>query len=250
MPVMTWSGLPEPVDPRIGASLIEAAGRETFGDVLLDAAQRYDFVEEVFAYRIGTDGKPVVVGSSSGLDRSDERAELFARRFYRDDPARSIWEETPVGQVFARRVHATQILLHDYRAICFDQPAFADKLCFGWRGKDESLFLSMYRRGAAEWEGAARLAALASVALSAIAQKPQQGSASLADRLEQRLARSYPDLRGRELQVCARTMAGQNADEIAEELGIGRATVLTYRQRAYQRYGFSGSSDFLPAILD
>lgn len=247
---MAWSGLPEPVDPNVGAALIEAAGRETFGDVLLAAAQRYDFVEEVFAYRLGADGKPRVVASSSGLDRSDERAEIFARRFYRDDPARGIWAETPVGAVFARRVHASQILLHDYRAICFDKPAFADKLCFGWRGSEESLFLSMYRRGAAEWQGAARLAALASVALSAIAQKPHQPEASLADRLERRLARVHPDLRGRELQVCARTLAGCNADEIAAELGIGRATVLTYRQRAYQRYGFSGVSEFLPAIID
>ena len=131
---MAWSGLPEPVDPNGGAALIEAAGREVFGDVLLQAAQRYDFVEEVFAYRLGADGKPQVVASSSGLDRSDERAEIFARRFYRDDPARSIWAETLVGAVFARRVHASQILLHDYRAICFDKPAFADKLCFGWRG--------------------------------------------------------------------------------------------------------------------
>lgn len=247
---MAWSGLPEPVDPNVGAALIEAAGRETFGDVLLAAAQRYDFVEEVFAYRLGSDGKPQVVASSSGLDRSDERAEIFARRFYRDDPARGIWEETPVGAVFARRVHASQILLHDYRAICFEKPAFADKLCFGWRGREESLFLSMYRRGQAEWQGAARLAALASVALSAIARKPHQPELGLADRLEQRLARAYPDLRGRELEVCARTLAGRNADEIAAELGIGRATVLTYRQRAYQRYGFSGVSAFLPAIID
>ncbi|MES2495519.1 MAG: helix-turn-helix transcriptional regulator [Pseudomonadota bacterium] len=247
---MAWSGLPEPVDPKIGAALIEAAGRDAFGDVLLDAAQRYDFVEEVFAYRIGSDGKPVIVASSSGIARSDERAELFTRRFYRDDPARSIWAETPVGAVFARRVHASQIMLHDYRAICFEKPAFADKLCFGWRGQDESLFLSMYRRGSAEWAGAARLAALASVALSAIAQKPYQPLGSLAQRLEQRLARSFPDLRGRELQVCARTLAGQSADDIAVELGIGRPTVLTYRQRAYQRYGFSGVSEFLPAILD
>jgi len=247
---MAWSGLPEPVDPRIGSALIEAAGRESFGDVLLDAAQRYDVVEEVFAYRIGVDGKPAIIASSSGLDRSDERAEIFTRRFYRDDPARRIWADTPEGAVFARRVHASQIVLRDYRAICFDKPSFADKLCFGWRGRDESLFLSMYRRGAAEWQGAARLAALASVALSAIAQKQPRPSESLAERLERRLARACPDLRGRELQVCARTLAGQSADAIAIDLGIGRATVLTYRQRAYQRYGFSGISEFLPAILD
>lgn len=248
---MTWNGLPEPVDPKVGAALIEAAGRDAFGDVLLEAAQRYDVVEEVFAYRIGVDGRPVVVASRSGLDRSEERAEIFARRFYRDDPARRIWAETPVGAVFARRVHASQILLHDYRAICFDKPAFADKLCFGWRGGEESLFLSMYRRGAAEWQGAARLAALASVALSAIAQKPLAPvDGGLAERLERRLARAYPALRGRELEVCARTLAGGHADAIAAELGIARATVLTYRQRAYQRYGFSGVSEFLPGIID
>jgi DNA-binding CsgD family transcriptional regulator len=39
----------------------------------------------------------------------------------------------------------------------------------------------------------------------------------------------------RERQVCARAAMGKSVAVTALELGIGEASVLTYRQRAYQR---------------
>jgi len=42
---------------------------------------------------------------------------------------------------------------------------------------------------------------------------------------------------------------GRTAREIGEELGIGIGTVLTYRQRAYQKLGMSRASNLLSAIM-
>jgi DNA-binding CsgD family transcriptional regulator len=244
--------LAEPLDPELGAALMDAVGTSGFGPHLLHAAQQCDFVEEVFAYRISEGGEPDILASSSGLERAEERADYYARRFYRHDPARSLWMKTSVGSVFAGRIGAEQIPLYDYRAICFERPHFVDKLSFGWRGRDQSLFFSLYRSREGDDCALARLSGLASVALAAMARAPVpiEAQSDPVERLSQRLLRSFPQLSARELEVCARTLTGHRAERIAADLGISRASVLTYRQRAYQRYGFSSASDFLPAVLD
>lgn len=43
----------------------------------------------------------------------------------------------------------------------------------------------------------------------------------------------------RERQVCLGMLAGKKAEIIAEEIGIGPSSVVTYRQRAYQKLGIS-----------
>jgi DNA-binding CsgD family transcriptional regulator len=54
-------------------------------------------------------------------------------------------------------------------------------------------------------------------------------------KLEQRFANRYPKLPSRERQVCARAAIGMTVEATALDLGIGKTSVLTYRQRAYQR---------------
>ena len=43
----------------------------------------------------------------------------------------------------------------------------------------------------------------------------------------------------RERQVCIGMLAGKKAEMIADEIGIGPSSVVTYRQRAYQKLGIS-----------
>ena len=65
-----------------------------------------------------------------------------------------------------------------------------------------------------------------------------------------RLVRTFPLLTEREREITARSILGESAAEIGAALAIKPATVHTYRLRAYARYGFSRSSDFLTALLD
>ncbi len=241
---------PALLDPDIGAALVEAVGTPVFGTLMLDAAQRVAGVDEIFAYHVRDGERPIALSSISERGDHDRRARHYAERFYHHDPVVHARQRTLAGRGFVACVRAAEIGLRDYRSICFEQPRFADKLCFGWRGARRAIVLSFYRRQ--DSEGTAALAALANVGLTALA---RQGATSdpderLIERLETRIARAFPALTLRERQVAARTVAGWTAERTADALDIRPSSVLTYRQRAYQRLGFSGAADFLPFILD
>jgi DNA-binding CsgD family transcriptional regulator len=237
------------LDPDIGAALVEAVGTPVFGARMLDAAQSVAGVDEIFAYHVRDGERPIALSSISERGDHDRRARHYAERFYHHDPVVHARQRTAAGRGFVACVRAAEIGLRDYRAICFEQPRFADKLCFGWRGAGRAIVLSFYRRR--DSEGTAALAALANVGLTALARQAVPTSEfSLVERLETRIARAFPVLTLRERQVAARTVAGWTAERTADALDIRPSSVLTYRQRAYQRLGFSGAADFLPAILD
>lgn len=239
------------LDPDIGAALVDAMGTPAFGALMLDAAQRVAGVDEIFAYHVRDGERPVALSSISERGDHDRRARHYAERFYHHDPVVHARRQTAAGRGFVACVRAADISLRDYRAICFEQPRFADKLCFGWRGAGRAIVLSFYRRQ--DSEGTAALAALANVGLTALARQniaAPDPEARLVERLEARIARAFPVLTHRERQVAARTVAGWTAERTADALDIRPSSVLTYRQRAYQRLGFSCAADFLPAILD
>ena len=242
----------EPLDPELGAALVDAASSVSFAPLLLAAAQRFEPVEEIFAYSVTGSCAPERLLSSSSLGDPGERAALYARSFHRDDPAARTWRTIGSGHGFVQRVEPAEIKPPDYRAMCFEHPAFVDKTCFGWRGEERSFVLSFYRRTGGHEDPVRRLSALAGVALTALVRRAQleEGRGRLEERLERRLARSFPQLSFRERQVCAFTIAGWTASEIADRLNIRSATVLTYRQRAYQRLSCSQASQLLTELLD
>ena len=256
---MPAAPLPTPlVDPRLGQSLIEAASAGNtaqFAAALLGAARRYDAIDEVFAYEVDGAGAVRILlatGESRGLEA---RTDAYAQRFHSLDPllrARAV-QERPGG--FTRRVRAADIPRGDYRELCFDEPGFVDKLSFGWRASDSVMVLSFYRGLRAQGCHAEELGALGQLAMSALgvyareASQPAPVAANAQQVLLQRLARSYPQLTERERQIVALTLLGESAAEIGLALSIKPATVLTYRQRAYERYRFGRASDCLAGLL-
>lgn len=241
-------------DAEVGSTLIAAACSPGFGEAVLTAAQRIGSVDEVYAYCMENGGAPETLLSSSILGDSDIRAQHHAHRFFRHDPLSQSLAHTAVGSGFAHIVRAVDIGPYDYRAICFDAPQFAEKLCFGWRGQTRTLVLNFYRRAKATKSQATPVlsdfSGLADVALSILAHSHKSADRlPLVERVERHLANTYPMLSPRERQVCARTLAGWTASRIAQSLSIRHGTVLTYRQRAYQRLGYSGVSDFLDMMV-
>lgn len=245
---MTSVGL---IDPDRAAVLLDARDLPVFSERLLDAAYSAGGVEELYAYRAGARA-PETLASSSDLDDVAERAAAYARRFHRSDPAVTALKAARPGSGFLCRIPADRIELAAYRDLCFDRPRFSEKLCFGWRFADHSLVVTFYHRGVSGAEiDMAQLGALAQLAitgLTRLTRRPKE-TPSLVAELETRLAESHPVLSRRERETCARTLAGRTAIEIAAELGLGHGTVLTYRQRAYQKLGLSKSSDLLAAIM-
>ena len=275
------------VDPRIGQALIEAASTDQFAGTLLGAARRFDAIDEVFAYQVDAVGGVRILLATGDRRGLDARTDAYAQRFHVQDPLLQQRHMAARPGGFTRRVRASDLPDGDYRALCFDEPGFVDKLSFGWRGTDSVLVLSFYRGLNAHGRGNEELAALGQLAMStlgvhagaelaqaagtsvekggekgkaagilegaasaqSVAVQSNAVAANAQQVLLQRLARSYPQLTERERQIVALTLLGDSSAEIGQALSIKPATVLTYRQRAYERYRFGSASDFLAGLL-
>lgn len=238
------------IDPDMAADLLETRDAARFSERLLEVAHSAAGVEELFAYRVDDGAMPRALASSSGLADVDERTRMYARRFHRSDPAVAARLRALPGSGFHARVPAAAIELGAYRKLCFERPRFVEKICFGWRKPDHSLVLTFYQRHDGAEPDLFQLGALAQVAITGLtrmAAKPD--TPPLVSEVERRLAGAYPVLTAREREVSARTLAGMTARDIAAELGLGVGTVLTYRQRTYQKLGVSKASELLASVM-
>ena len=254
------SSQPALVSPSLGQALIEAAATPHFASVLLGTARQFDCIDEVFAYQIDTTLGDVQTLLASGERKGiAERTGEYARRFHAKDPLLAGAQQgKALG--FSRRVRAADIPKGEYRELCFEQPGFLDKVSFGWQEPGKLMVLSFYRGLQAQGESASQLWSLGQLAMAALnlhaqssaVQTCSQTPAALPDACQvllQRLRRSFPQLTERERTIVALTLLGDSSAEIAAALAIKPATVLTYRQRAYERYRFNRASDFLAGLL-
>lgn len=240
-----------PFNPEAGARLVEAVGTPEFGPALLGIAQSISMVDELFGYLVEDEDEPRVIVSSGALPGLETRVAEYVHRFYRHDPAVREVRQIPIGDTFVQRIGLSSIMQHDYRRLCFDDPGFAEKLSFGWRGAGYLLVLSFYRGEASDETALQRLTSLANMTLAVMVRHHAPiKRENIVLVCERRIRRSFPQLSQRETQVCARTIAGHTASAIARELATTSGTVLTYRRRAYQKLGFNQASDFLPALIN
>ncbi|MCF6370940.1 helix-turn-helix transcriptional regulator [Rhizobium halophilum] len=235
------------IDPDLAVGLLDTCDRQLFATRLLGIARSAAGIEELFAYRVGH-GAPQVLASASNLGDVAERAGAYARRFHHSDPVAQALDATRPGNGFVCRIPAEAISLGAYRRLCFDRPQFAEKICFGWCRADDALVVSFYQRRDAAEPDMTQLGALAQLAMAGLT-RLAQAPAPLLSQVQQRLAQTHPILTVREREICARTLTGQTARAIGEELVLGVSTVLTYRQRAYQKLGIKKSNELLAAIM-
>ena len=254
---MPDSALRDPVlDPQWGHTLIEAARKPRFACTLLDVARQCDAIDEVFAYQADAQGAIQILLSSGQSRGVEERTGAYAQRFFAQDPVLAERGVMPQQGGFTQQVRAADLPNGAYRDLCYEQPGFQEKISVGWRSGACTTVLSFYRgRQARAPANAAQLAVLGQMALSALSFRVQQPPQVLAPSdartvLLARLVRTFPLLTEREREITARSILGESAAEIGAALAIKPATVHTYRLRAYARYGFSRSSDFLTALLD
>ena len=240
-----------PLDAEAGARLVGAANADEFATALLEIARSIAAVDELFGYIVTDDQEPQVLISRSVLPGVAERVKLYTQRFYRHDPAVHTIRKTAPGESFIQRISLSNIIPHDYRAYCFTQPGFSEKLSFGWRGERYLLVISFYGTDPSDRDALARLASLASLTLAALVRQYapiDRGNA--ADVIEGRLRRSFPSLSAREAQICALTIVGWTSSKIAMKLEIAPGTVLTYRQRAYQKTNVASAAELVAMILN
>ena len=176
-----------------------------------------------------------------------EVADLFpayTRWYLRRDPVGDAFDATPHHcDVALQRVRPSDIATPSFRRVFFDDAGIVERISVIQRGHDAWRGINIARHasdGTCSDDELDSLVGLACLALpmlplnrrrDAVAQPPT------ITELEERLGARCARLTQRERQVCARAASGMSVEETALDLGIAKTSVLTYRQRAYQRLG-------------
>ena len=241
------------------ASVAGAVGGEQLGPTLLAAANLLAGIDEVFTFGRYARERPTPILSAGATPGLADRALLYAGRFYGFDPAAAAIITRRSSGIIAQRVRAEQIEDHEYRVECYDKPGLSEKVAVAMRQGQDAVVLNFYRSrrrprlGERAYVTLVRFAELALPLLrrhAQLADSAAGASSSAMEQLQARLAASHPALTARERSVVARTMLGQTAQSIAEELGVAPTSVLTYRRRAYARLRISGPGELVAELLD
>jgi len=174
-------------------------------------------------------------------------AELFpayTRWYLRRDPVGDAFDATPHHcDVALQRVRPSDIATPSFRRVFFDDAGIVERISVIQRGQDAWRGINIARHtsdGQCSDEEIGALIGLACLVLPMLPLNRHRKSTAqplaIAE-LEERFAVRCPRLTKRELQVCARAASGMSVEVTAHDLGIAKTSVLTYRQRAYQRLG-------------
>jgi DNA-binding NarL/FixJ family response regulator len=174
-------------------------------------------------------------------------AELFPayRKWYlRQDP---VWEAyrlaADCSDIVVQRLQPLDIASLGFRRRIFENAGIVERISVIQRGEDAWRVLNVARHasnGCCSDEELGALVDLACLVLPMLPLHRRHTRSALpltAHVLEERFACRFHDLPLRERQVCARAAMGMTVEATAQELGIARTSVLTYRQHAYQRLG-------------
>jgi DNA-binding CsgD family transcriptional regulator len=200
----------------------------------------------VFGFTFSPTAQPAAL-----IARHVERAQRYARFYHHLDPMLQHldWKTAAAETILTCRVGAKQITNSSYREECFEKVHVAEKLCYVRLMGGNWKVLNLYRqRGDREpdlevWAVFARITLPLMVKHAEIVK--QSIGLTSTSKIEQSLRHRFPGLTDREIYVCARTIAGATAQTIADELKISKATVLTYRRRAYERLNVSVASQLV-----
>lgn len=234
-------------------NLLGALGSARLGPVLLEIAGDLVKASEIFGFRLNRDDVPEMLVSCGRRGFAARRASLYLSRFSGLDPIRDIIRsQAREDCVTLTSFRSRDIADDSYRRRCFDHAGLVEKVsCFQRCGDD--VFVLAFYRAEREFQDHAPMVELARLALPVLRRHRdmlgEETGLTLPERLDRRLALHYPSLTDRERDVCARTIAGMTAEAIALDLGIGRTSVLTYRRRAYERYGMSSAGQFIEHVL-
>lgn len=168
----------------------------------------------------------------------------YLKSYLRLDPVCDAYRATPAcSDVVLQRVRPTDIPSAGFRRRIFEDAGIVERVSVIQRGTDSWRAINVARHvsdGCLADNELGSLVGLACLLLPMLPLNRRRRSGPLAltvPQLEDRFASRYGSLTRREREVCARAAIGMSVEATALDLGIGKTSVLTYRQRAYQRLG-------------
>lgn len=240
-------------------TVVTSIGSESFAMRATRAVQRLAHVDRLYLFDLR--GTPLKVRSLVQVyepDKPPVEHSTYVRHYLPLDPIqRVIQAGMPVDGMVQIRVEPSDIRAAGYRNL-LESAGIVERVSYlrrtrgGWQcmtvarkqrsgpfaeedllvlGSFARLLMPMIRRNETLTEGA-----------------PVSGRGAV-EELEKRFLRRFPRLTERERQVCSRAVVGMTADGAALELGIGLASVLTYRKRAYRRLGVTSAAELAQLVM-
>ncbi|HPE32062.1 MAG TPA: LuxR C-terminal-related transcriptional regulator [Parvularculaceae bacterium] len=236
---------------------VDALGREGFSRALFEWVNSVVPIDEISGFVLGEKSEPSTIVSCGVDGEAFRRASLYRERYFRLDPFRKAYRLIGDGRAVRLKSLSSAIADPSYRHECFERPRLREKLSFLRRTTSgEHFIFSIYRasgRQTLSMEEEQRLSAVSDLVMPLLGKHaalvfPAAGT-SKAREIEVAVKSLEGGLTEREQQVLARTLIGETAESIGRALGIRATTVLTYRRRAYARFGVSSANQLIPRLL-
>ncbi len=246
------------------AGLIEAIGCDNFADRVLSYLHNAYGVQRCAMFEVASDTiTPICESLCIDKSRVASRLGRHGLKLYCDD---EYWRRDPglyaglqqleVAKISLVRIDIPSLTDVAFRYNIYQRAHIRERilLCTGSVGA--AVALSILRQdstGVFSSEEMSRLCAEAETIMSLILKhldivkrESAMGTAlSSLSTIIRSLATLPVELSTRETDVCARILYGMSAGEIAASLGIGLASIVTYRKRAYQKLNVTTQRELL-----
>jgi DNA-binding CsgD family transcriptional regulator len=239
--------------------MIEAIGTERYARACFDAIYELLDADHWLLYRFSGANCVTCIATHSRMHESAARQniEAYTKQHYVVDPALIALQRRGTQSDYVAKMAIEDIHNEQYRR-CFEQTGVRERLSlFSRAGADlyqVSIFRGLRRQGVTP-AAMAQFSALATLILRmALKHENLCGKAPTLPqhldlrKIEQLLSRLAGALSTRERQICSRVVAGMTIEGTALDLAIKRSSVITYRQRAYQKLGVSRQNELIALI--
>ena len=222
--------------------LLEAIGTEEFGSTVRDSVMSMTVgIRRIYLFE-AKGRQDTCLQYFFGEPGLVDLFPAYRKWYLRQDPVCDAYRAAPeCSNVAVQRVRPSDIASLGFRQRIFDDAGIVERVSVIQRGADAWRVINVARHnsdGCFSDQELGSLIELACLVLPMLPLNRKRQSSPLTltvVQLEERFASRYGSLTRRERQVCARAAIGMSVEATALDLGIGKTSVLTYRQRAYQR---------------
>jgi DNA-binding CsgD family transcriptional regulator len=240
--------------------VVKSIGTDSYGQTCLAFLERSLSAEHwaLFRFRSGSPLKCVAAASVHHRAAALENIDRFVVRCHNVDPSvKAASKHNPMATL--TKLDINDIEDAQYRH-CFELTRVRERVSlFSWIGND--LYQLSAFRGPrvsrftpAEMNNFAALAELLLVTAQKheVILEQRRGVPRHLDikGIERLLKMRMPSLSTRECEVCARAIVGKTIEGTSLDLDIRRTSVITYRQRAYQKLGISRTNELVALLND
>lgn len=260
---MNWVELPSklPVDISLLSGLIDRIGSTDFDIALIHFINELSPIPiaELYGMTLEVGTPPRIAGWTSLRADTWQRVENYQKGLYKKDNAINYLPEASIeGQFFVCCGMQEEMEDGNYRKLFFDVPGFITEVTvvtqeFGvWKIgkfylrhalKTKQHLIDIGTIGALSFPFGARHALREDNSLR------QASRPKAEERLLTLLEKRFPQLTPRERQVCALSILGNSTQSVAMMLSISPNTVITYRQRIYDRLGVNSTNSLVREII-